>query len=328
MSASHCRSSTSSSTSPSTTSASSPARPAAWKRRPPASTWRTTRRCCGATRSGCRAGIAPWNYPLNMAIWKLGPALAAGNTFILKPSELTPLTALHLAELRGRHLPARRLQRGHRPGRDGRRRARASIPRSRWCRSRATSSTGKLIARNAADTLKRVHLELGGKAPVDRVRRRRPRIARRHLAETGVLQLRPGLHRAVPGDRRARASTTTSSGRLATAVGRDSSSATRCDEATAVGPGHLAATNAIGWRAWSTAAARPAPRWSRAERAVDRPGLLLRTDRRGQPGPGRRDRAARGVRPGRQRAALQRRGRGARLGQRRRLRPGRQRVDA
>ena len=63
---------------------------------------------------GVAALIAPWNYPMMMAGWKIGPALAAGNTVVLKPSELTPLTALRLAELADRHPAARRLQRGHR----------------------------------------------------------------------------------------------------------------------------------------------------------------------------------------------------------------------
>ncbi len=54
---------------------------------------------------GVVASIAPWNYPLMMAIWKIGPALAAGNTVVLKPSELTPLTALRLAELAADLLP-------------------------------------------------------------------------------------------------------------------------------------------------------------------------------------------------------------------------------
>ena len=58
---------------------------------PPASTWRTTRRMLRRDPLGVVASIAPWNYPLNMATWKLGPALAAGNTVVLKPSELTPL---------------------------------------------------------------------------------------------------------------------------------------------------------------------------------------------------------------------------------------------
>ena len=74
---------------------------------------------------GVAVGIAPWNYPLNMAVWKMGPALAAGNTFILKPSELTPLTALRRGRAGRRHLPARGVQRGHRAGRDAGRRPRA-----------------------------------------------------------------------------------------------------------------------------------------------------------------------------------------------------------
>ena len=60
---------------------------------------------CGATRSVSSRSIAPWNYPLNMATWKVGPALAAGNTVVLKPSELTPLTALRLAEITADILP-------------------------------------------------------------------------------------------------------------------------------------------------------------------------------------------------------------------------------
>ena len=69
---------------------------------------------------GVVASIAPWNYPLYMALWKLGPALATGNTVVLKPSIRTPLTALKFAEILAR-APARRrrqrpvgLGRGHR----------------------------------------------------------------------------------------------------------------------------------------------------------------------------------------------------------------------
>ena len=69
--------------------------------------------------------IAPWNYPLMMAIWKIGPALAAGNTVVLKPSEQTPLTAARLAELAAEHLPEGRAERDLRPRRAGRRGPRA-----------------------------------------------------------------------------------------------------------------------------------------------------------------------------------------------------------
>jgi acyl-CoA reductase-like NAD-dependent aldehyde dehydrogenase len=114
---------------------------------------------------GVAVGIAPWNYPLNMATWKLGPALAAGNTFILKPSELTPLTALRLAELAADIFPPGVFNvvtgQGETAGD-----ALVRSPKVAIVSVTGDVATGKLIARNAADTLKRVHLELGGKAPV------------------------------------------------------------------------------------------------------------------------------------------------------------------
>ena len=114
---------------------------------------------------GVVAGIAPWNYPLNMAVWKFGPALAAGNTFILKPSELTPLSALRLAELTEGILPPGVFNvvtgQGETAGD-----AIVRHPGIAMLSLTGDVNTGKLIARNAADTLKRVHLELGGKAPV------------------------------------------------------------------------------------------------------------------------------------------------------------------
>ncbi|MCC7077368.1 MAG: gamma-aminobutyraldehyde dehydrogenase [Acidimicrobiia bacterium] len=114
---------------------------------------------------GVVGSIAPWNYPLNMAIWKIGPALAAGNTVVLKPSELTPLTALKLAEISADVLPAGVLNvvcgQGETAG--------ASLvahPDVAMISLTGDVSTGRLIAAAAAETLKRVHLELGGKAPV------------------------------------------------------------------------------------------------------------------------------------------------------------------
>ncbi len=114
---------------------------------------------------GVAVGIAPWNYPLNMAVWKMGPALAAGNTFILKPSELTPLTALRVAELAADIFPPGVFNvvtgQGETLGD-----ALVRHPDVAIVSITGDVATGKLIARNAADTLKRVHLELGGKAPV------------------------------------------------------------------------------------------------------------------------------------------------------------------
>ena len=78
--------------------------------------------------------ITPWNYPLMMAIWKIGPALAAGNTIVLKPAETTPVTTLKLAELAGGDPPAGRAQRHRRPRRAGRARRSSPTPTSTWSR--------------------------------------------------------------------------------------------------------------------------------------------------------------------------------------------------
>jgi betaine-aldehyde dehydrogenase len=114
---------------------------------------------------GVVAQIAPWNYPLAMAIWKIGPAIAAGNTVVLKPSEQTPMTAALLAEVCAEHLPPGVLNVIFGHGLD----AGAPLVRHKDVAMVSLTGdvgTGKQIARVAADTLKRVHLELGGKAPV------------------------------------------------------------------------------------------------------------------------------------------------------------------
>lgn len=114
---------------------------------------------------GVVASIAPWNYPLNMATWKLGPALAAGNTVVLKPSELTPMTALRLAEITADIIPPGVLNvvcgQGEPAGA-----ALVAHPDVAMVSLTGDVATGRAIARAAADSLKRVHLELGGKAPV------------------------------------------------------------------------------------------------------------------------------------------------------------------
>ena len=116
---------------------------------------------------GIVGGITPWNYPLMMAVWKIGPALAAGNVQVVKPSEQTPLTTLRFVELaqEAEIVP---------PGvlnvitGDGIPVGEAIVkhPDVRLVSLTGDVETGKIIARTAADTLKRVHLELGGKAPV------------------------------------------------------------------------------------------------------------------------------------------------------------------
>jgi betaine-aldehyde dehydrogenase/aminobutyraldehyde dehydrogenase len=114
---------------------------------------------------GVVGGIAPWNYPLMMAVWKLAPALAAGNTQVLKPSEQTPLSLLRFAELAGDVLPAGVLNVVTGDGVPVGERI-VTHPDVRLVSLTGDVETGKTIARTASDTLKRVHLELGGKAPV------------------------------------------------------------------------------------------------------------------------------------------------------------------
>ncbi len=113
---------------------------------------------------GVCAAVTPWNYPAMMAVWKWAPALAAGNTMVLKPSETTPVSTLYLAELMAEHLP---------PGvfnvvcgdRDT---GRLLVAHETPAMVSITGSVraGMEVASVAAQGLKRVHLELGGKAPV------------------------------------------------------------------------------------------------------------------------------------------------------------------
>ncbi|MGH3741926.1 MAG: gamma-aminobutyraldehyde dehydrogenase, partial [Micromonosporaceae bacterium] len=113
---------------------------------------------------GVCAQVTPWNYPFMMAIWKIAPALAAGNTVVLKPSDTTPLSSLLLAEICAEHLP---------PGvlnvicgdRDTGR-ALVAHPTPRLVAITGSPRAGMEVATAAAADLKRTHLELGGKAPV------------------------------------------------------------------------------------------------------------------------------------------------------------------
>lgn len=113
---------------------------------------------CGVT-----AGIAPWNYPFMMAIWKIGPALAAGCTSILKPASITPRTTMLLGEIaKEAGLPDGVLNIVS--GNVGR--AIVAHPDIRLVSLTGATETGSQLMKGAADTVKRVHLELGGKAPL------------------------------------------------------------------------------------------------------------------------------------------------------------------
>jgi 1-pyrroline dehydrogenase len=114
---------------------------------------------------GIVGAIVPWNYPLMMSMYKLGPALAAGNAVVLKPSELTPLSILRFAELAADILPpgVMTVVTGDGPQAGA---AIAAHPAIRLVALTGDVSTGQAVATAAATSLKRTHLELGGKAPV------------------------------------------------------------------------------------------------------------------------------------------------------------------
>ncbi|GAA1667545.1 gamma-aminobutyraldehyde dehydrogenase [Fodinicola feengrottensis] len=113
---------------------------------------------------GVVAQVTPWNYPLLMAIWKIAPALAAGNTIVLKPSDTTPASTLLLAEVASEFFPAGVLNviTGDRD--TGR--ALVSHPTPQLVAITGSVRAGIEVAVSAAKDLKRAHLELGGKAPV------------------------------------------------------------------------------------------------------------------------------------------------------------------
>ncbi|MEV7619713.1 gamma-aminobutyraldehyde dehydrogenase [Microbacterium sp. NPDC089321] len=107
--------------------------------------------------------VTPWNYPLNMAVWKIAPALAAGNTVVLKPAESTPLSTLLLAEIVAEHTPAGTLNVVLGARETGA--ALVAHPAPQMVAITGSVRAGMAVASSAANDLKRVHLELGGKAP-------------------------------------------------------------------------------------------------------------------------------------------------------------------
>jgi betaine-aldehyde dehydrogenase len=113
---------------------------------------------------GVCAQVTPWNYPMMMAVWKFAPALAAGNTVVLKPSDTTPVSTLLLAEIAAEFLPPGVLNVVCGDRDTGR--ALVAHPVPRFVSITGSTRAGKEVAQTAAPDLKRTHLELGGKAPV------------------------------------------------------------------------------------------------------------------------------------------------------------------
>ena len=262
------------------------------------------------------AQITPWNYPLMMAIWKIGPALAAGNTIVLKPAETTPLTTLKLGEIAAEFLPKGVLNVIGGRGETGQ--ALVQHPDIRMVSLTGSVETGKWIARAAADTLKRVHLELGGKAPGRRLRRRRHGGGARDDRRHRLLQRRPGLHGRDARARLRARSTTTSS-----AASPTRPRATRWATSTTRRPRSARSTpQRQRERVAGFIERAPGQRRDRHRRQAARPArLLVRADRRRRPQAGRRDDPARDLRPGHHGPAVLRRGRGDRVGERHEVRP-------
>ncbi len=260
--------------------------------------------------------VTPWNYPLMMAVWKIAPALAAGNTVVLKPSDTTPQTTLLLAEIAAEFLPAGRAQRRHRRPRDRPPPGRAPDP-GHGLDHRLGAGRARRSRRAPRRTLKRVHLELGGKAPVVVFDDADIAAAVEGIAHRRLLQRRPGLHRRHPGARARAASTTTSSRRSPstprTRAGRRArTTRTRCSARSTTptsSPGSPASSTGCPSHATVVGRRQP-PRRPRRR-------LLLRADRRLRAAAGRRGDPERDLRPGHHRAAFTDEDEALALGQRR-----------
>ena len=258
--------------------------------------------------------IAPWNYPLMMAVWKIGPALATGNTIVLKPSELTPLTAIKMAELAADLFP---------PGvfnvvtGDGIPVGDALVqsPDVGIVSLTGDVGTGKIIHSNASESLKRVHLELGGKAPV---------VVFDDADLESVVEWV-----SIAGYFNAGQDCTAATRVLVADKAYDKvlSDLVPAVEGIKVGgpfEDDVAVGSVISQGAAGACDRVRRPGQGRRRRGAhgrqgDRPRrLLLRAHGGREPEPGFRDHPTRGVRPGRDRAAVHRRGPGARVGQRRR----------
>ena len=259
--------------------------------------------------------ITPWNYPLMMAIWKIGPALAAGNTIVLKPAETTPITTVRLAELAADILPKGVLNVLTGPGRPTGQ-ALLEHPDVDMVSLTGSVDTGKHVARTAADTLKRVHLELGGKAPVVVFDDVSMESALETIAGTGYYNAGQDCTAATRVLASDGVYDDVVSGLAEQARGLvigDTLSAQ-----TTLGPVNSAApARARG----GLPGAPPRSRRGRHRRQRARAsGLLPGTDGRGRSAPGRRDDPARDLRTGDHGAALQRRAGGDRVGERHPLR--------
>ena len=248
---------------------------------------------------GVCAQVTPWNYPLMMAVWKIAPALAAGNTVVLKPAETTPETAVMLAELAAEFLPPGVLNVVCGDRDTGR--ALVAHPVPRLVSVTGSVRAGMEVAASAATDLKRVHLELGGNAPCIVCDDADVEAAAAGIAGAGFYNAGQDCTAATRVHRRRRPCTTSSSTLLVAEAGKKVVGGLDVPDAD-LGPLNSAAQLE---RVEGFVSPPAASRSSVVRRGARRRSrLLLRADRRRRCGAGRRDRAARGVRTGDHGAAL------------------------
>ena len=270
---------------------------------------------------GVVAQVAPWNYPFLMAIWKIGPALAAGNTVVLKPSDTTPESTLVLARLAGDIFPAGVLNVVLGTGETGALMVEHKVPG-------LVSITGSVragiaVASGAAKGLKRAHLELGGKAPAivfadADIKKSAAAIAEFAFFNAG--QDCTAITRVLVQD-------SVHDDVVAAMVEHTKTlhTGSQNDEDNYFGP----LNNVNHFNAVSSVVEHAAGELQDRDRRPPRggEGLLLRAHHRHRRQAERRHRAEGNLRPRHHRAEVQHRGRGRGTGQRRRLRPGLQRLD-
>ena len=268
--------------------------------------------------------VTPWNYPMMMAIWKIAPALAAGNTVVLKPSDTTPETTLLLAEIASEFLPAGAFNvvTGDRDT------GRAVVEHKTPAMVSITGSVraGMQVAESASHDVKRVHLELGGKAPVVVFDDADLEAAVEAIATAGYFnagQDCTAATRVIAGPRIHDDFVAA----LAQYAGSSAKVGLPDDEDALFGPVNNAnqLAHVEGFLSRLPGPCHRLGRWQPGQRAGGR--LLLRADGAVRAASGRRGDPARDLRPGHYGAEVLRRSRGARLGQRCRVRTGQQCLD-
>ena len=270
--------------------------------------------------------IIPWNFPLLMLAWKWGPALACGNTIVMKPAEQTPLTALRIGRAghRGR-LPAGR--RSTSSTASARRPAHAMVVHPDVDKIAFTGhvDTAKIIQKAAADTLKRTHLRAGRQEPERDLRRRRPGRRPSPGRSTPSTSTAASAARPAAGCSSRRRSTRSSSSGWPRRP-RSRKVGDPLDPKTEQGP-QVSQEQLDKILGYVELGQKQGAKLVTGGERVGEQGLLRRADdlrqRQGRHG----DRQGRDLRPGRQRAAVQGHRRSDRAGQQHLLRPGRRRLD-